>query len=104
MASAMRISTGSGEDPFAKVKGLIANMIEKLEDTQQADASHNAYCEKEIAFSKTKKAEKSTDIQKLSTSIDQMSARAAQLKEQVASLQKGLAELASSQAEMTKMR
>jgi hypothetical protein len=104
MASAMRLSTGSGQDPFAKVKGLIANMISRLEESQSADTSHNAYCEKETAESNEKKADKASDLQKISTRIDQMLARSAQLKEQVASLQKALADLASSEAEAQKMR
>jgi chromosome segregation ATPase len=104
MASAMRLSSGSDQDPFAKVKGLIADMITKLEDAASADSSHKAYCDKELAESSAKKDEKTTDIEKLSTKIDQMSARSAQLKEQVATLQKSLADLAASQAEMTKLR
>lgn len=104
MASAMHASAGSSADPFAKVKGLIADMIEKLEAEAGADATHKAFCDKELAESNEKKADKEAEINKLSSKIDQMSARSAQLKQEVARLQKGLAELAASQAEMNKMR
>merc|ERR1712087_475803 len=93
-----------GEDVFGKVKGLIADMIEKLESEAEADATHKAYCDKELAESNEKKADKKAEIAKLSTKIDQMSARSSQLKSEVAALQKSLAELAASQAEMDKLR
>merc|ERR1712060_1044553 len=67
-------------------------------------ATHKAYCDKELAESREKKADKKAEIAKLSTKIDQMSARSAQLKSEVAALEKSLAELAASQAEMNKMR
>ena len=44
MASAMR-----GDDPFGKVKGLISDMISRLEDEAAAGATENAYCDKEIS-------------------------------------------------------
>merc|ERR1719229_1880136 len=104
MASAMRFSARAGQDPFGKVKGLIADLITKLEGDAATDASHKAYCDKELAETEVKKGEKAYEIEKLSTKIAQMSARSAQLKEEVAALQKALAELAASQAEMTKLR
>jgi hypothetical protein len=104
MASAMRMSSGSGEDPFAKVKGLIADMIEKLESEAGADAKHKAYCDKEIAYADEKKANRISEIEKLTTSIDQMSARSAQLKEEIAALEKSLADVATTQAAMDKLR
>merc|ERR1740138_1564525 len=79
-------------------------MISKLEDEAEADATHEAYCDKEIAESDVKHADKTAEIAKLTAAIDQMSARSAQLKEEVAALQKSLADLAASQAEMDKMR
>jgi len=103
MSSAMRVSGALG-DPFAKVKDLISNMIEKLEDEAGADASHKAYCDKSMSESQAKQDEKRADVEKLSTSIDQMSARSAHLKEQVAGLQKALAGVASSQLEIANMR
>merc|ERR1719265_919617 len=79
-------------------------MIEKLEASGASEASHKAYCDKEISYSSQKKAEQEYDIEKLSTKLDQMSSRSATLKEQVAALQKALAQLASAQAEMDTMR
>merc|ERR1712187_132801 len=82
----------------------MGDMIEKLEGEAEADATHKAYCDKELAESNQKKADKEGEIAKLSTKIDQMTARSAQLKSEVAGLQKALAELAASQSEMNKMR
>merc|ERR1719273_792800 len=104
MATAMRISTSAGDDPFAKVKGLIMEMIKTLEAEAGADAKHKAYCDKEIAYADEKKAKRIAEIEKLTTSIDQMSARSAQLKEEIAALEKSLADLATSQAQMDKLR
>jgi len=103
MAQAIR-SSRSGEDPFAKVKSLIKNMIEKLLDDSQADATEHAFCTKEMAETEAKKADKEAAIEKLSTQIDSMNARSSKLKEQTATLQKELAALASSQAEMGRIR
>jgi chromosome segregation ATPase len=104
MADAMRLSTHGGDGPFQKVKAMIANMIERLENDASDDANHKSYCDKELSESQTKKAEISASLDKVNSKIDQMTARSAQLKEEVGNLQKALAELAASQAEMMKMR
>merc|ERR1719215_1910201 len=104
MGSAISLSSKIGEDPFAKIQGLIQDMIEKLEKEAEADATHKAFCDKELAETKEKKADKTAEMEKLSTQIDKMSARSSQLKEEIADLEKALSELASSQAQMDRMR
>jgi len=104
ISSAMRFASAQNADPFAKVKGLITDMISRLEEDAKTDASHKAYCDKETGEASAKKVEKKALIEKLSIEIDSMSARSAKLKEEVAALQKQLAELAASQAEMDKIR
>merc|ERR1711920_886293 len=85
-------------------KGLISDMIARLEQEAGADATKKAYCDKELSETNTKKEEKSNEIAKLSTRIDRITARSAQLKEEVAALQNQLAKLAKSQADMDKLR
>merc|ERR1719446_600186 len=91
-------------DIFSKVKGLISDMIEKLLAEAEADATEKAFCDKELAETNQKKADKEAAIEKLSTQIDSQTAKSAKLKEEVATLQKELAALAKAQAEMDKLR
>merc|ERR1711972_1287522 len=98
MGSAISLSSKLGEDPFAKIKGLIQDMIEKLEKEAEADATHKAHCDKELAESNEKKADKTAEIEKLTTQIDQMTAKSKTLKEEVAALQNALSKLAAAQA------
>jgi len=103
MAVAMR-QGGKSRDPFAKVKGLINDMIEKLLKEAEADATEKAFCDKEMAETEQKKADKEAAIEKLDTQIDSQNARSAKLKEEVATLEKELSALAKAQAEMDKIR
>merc|ERR1740121_661458 len=104
MASAMHYGSVDSEDPFTKVRQLIMDMITKLEKEAGADASHKAYCDKELGETLSKKDQKEQEIDKLTAQIDSDTARSQQLKEQVATLQEELAELATAQAEATKIR
>merc|ERR1719160_32325 len=104
MAMASHMSTKAGEDPFAKVKGLIMDMIDRLLKEAEAEAGHKAYCDKEMAETKQKKDDLNAEIDKMTSKIDKMSSESAMLKEQIAVLQKELADLAKSQAEMDKIR
>jgi len=104
MASAVRASNGAGEDIFAKVKGLIADMITKLEDEAASDASKKAFCDKEMSETKEKQSDKNNAIQQLSIAIDEMEARSGQLREEVAELEKAIGQLIKAQAEMDKIR
>jgi hypothetical protein len=104
MAAAIRYSSTSGADPFAKVKQLIQGLLESLEKAAQTEASHKAYCDKELGDTLEKKSDREADLSKLTTKIDSMSSKSVQLKAEVADLQKALAELAKAQATMTKVR
>jgi chromosome segregation ATPase len=98
------LHSGSGSDPFAKIRSLITDMIEKLQQEAEGDATEKAYCDKELAETEGKKADKDAQIEKLSTQMDKMTARSAKLKEEVAELQKSLSDLAKSQREMDTLR
>jgi len=104
MLAAERFGSSNGDDPFAKVKGLVEDMIQKLEAEAEADATKKAYCDKELAETNEKNTDKSAEIHKLTTKIDVMTSRSTMLKGEVVDLQKALSELAASQAEMAKLR
>jgi len=104
MSSAMRLGVSAGEDPFAKVKSLITDMIATLEGDAESDASHKEYCDKELAAANAKKADLTAESDKLSTKIAQDKAASAKLKEEVSTLNSELASMASAKAEADKLR
>jgi chromosome segregation ATPase len=102
IASAMKLNTGA--DVFAKIKGMIGDMIEKLEQEAAEAAELKEWCDKEIAESTAKRDDEKALFDKLSSKLDTASAESAKLKEEVATLQKELADLAKSQADATRIR
>merc|ERR1719326_888950 len=102
MASAIRLN--HGEDVFAKIKSMISDMVEKLEQEAAEAAELKQWCDKELGEATAKKEDSTAVFEKLTTSIDSKSAKSKKLKEEVATLQKELAELAETQQEMDKVR
>jgi len=104
ISAVIRYGSTSGEDPFVKIRGLIADMITKLEKEAQSESTEKAYCDEEMAKTATKKQELNYEISKLTAKLDKSAAKSASLKDDVKTAQKDLAALAKSQAEMDSMR
>jgi len=104
VAAVLQYGAQNGEDPFAKVKGLIQDMITQLEEEAAAEAQEKAYCDEQLAKTQAKKEELDDDIEKLTVKIDQATSKSAKLKEEVQELESELAALTKLQAEMDKIR
>jgi hypothetical protein len=104
MAAVIRYGASAGEDPFAKVKGMISDLIAKLESEAGSEATEKAYCDEQLSKTEAKKGELQFDLQKLSAKIDKAASGSAGLKEEVKELQAELAMLMKQQAEADKIR
>jgi len=100
----LKYGASTGEDPFGKIKGMIGDMINKLEQEAQSEAVEKAYCDEELAKTEAKKEELETDVERVSTKIDKKAAKSTKLKEEVAELQNELAALAKTTIEMDNSR
>merc|ERR1719389_167489 len=104
IGAVIRFGASAGEDPFTKVKGLIVDMISKLEAEAKSEATEKAYCDEELAKTEAKKGELEAEISKLTSKIDINAAKSAGLKQDVKDLEAELAQLAKEQAEMDSIR
>merc|ERR1719316_6691 len=103
LADRVQAASMMGEDPFAKIKGLIQEMIEKLEADAAKEASHKAFCDKEMKETKAKK-EAESDLDTLGTKIDKATAKIAKLKEEIATLEAELLAIAEAQKKADEIR
>merc|ERR1719213_1541160 len=78
---------------------MIQEMIEKLVAEAQKEASHKAFCDKEMSETKAKRDDKQSDLDDLNTKIDAATSKIAKLKEDIATLQSELAAIAKAQKE-----
>jgi len=104
LASRIQAVVRYGADPFAKVKGLIQDMIAKLETNAGAEATEKAYCDEQTSKTEAKKEELEAEVAKMTSKIDRKSAKTASLKADAKVLQSELAALAKEQAQMDQIR
>merc|ERR1719464_1681959 len=104
LLAARMTSSSRGGGQFDKIKGLIRDMIAKLEGEADADASRKSWCDRNLADAHQRKSDKTDEIAKLTSRINLMSARSTQLKSEVAALQGELAKLAKSQLQLDSLR
>merc|ERR1719428_1976349 len=94
----------AASDPFAKIKGLINDMIEKLLKEAQEEATHEAFCQEEMGKSKKSQADKQMKLDKFSTRVDEGSSKVETLTNEIKTLEAEVAEIDKAQAEATKIR
>jgi len=92
------------DDPFAKVKKLIQELIERLLTEAANEADQKGWCDKAIADAKQKRTYAAEEIADLNVKMAKLEALSDKLGEELDELAKGIAELKASQAEAEKIR
>jgi DNA repair exonuclease SbcCD ATPase subunit len=67
------------EDPFAKIKTMIQELIERLLEEQADEATHKGYCDEEIAKTVKDRDYRLRDIDELNSNLEKHNARTAKL-------------------------
>jgi chromosome segregation ATPase len=92
------------ESPFAKVIQMIKELIARLEEEAEAEASHKAWCDDELHKNKKKRDLKSSEVSVLKAKMEQLDAEIKTLAGQIAVLAKEQQELSVAMQEATKTR
>merc|ERR1719191_370628 len=100
----MEMAGSAAMDPFGKIKGLIEEMIAKLVQEANEEATQKAFCDEEMGKSKKAAAEKGLTLDKLQSRLDKASARKAELEQSIKDLESEIATLDAGTAEATKIR
>jgi chromosome segregation ATPase len=100
----MEMVSAASSDPFEKVRGLIEEMITKLVNEANEEATQKAFCDEEMGKSKKAQAEKSMTVDKLTSRIDKASTTKAELEMKIKELEGEIAALDKATAEATKIR
>merc|ERR1719335_418841 len=94
----------AASDPFAKIKGLINDMIEQLLKEAQEEATHEAFCQEEMGKSKKSQEDKQMKLDKFTARVDEATSKVAELTEAIKTLEAEVAEIDKATAEATKIR
>jgi len=100
----MELASRAKADPFAKIKGLIQDMVDKLMNEANEEASHKAFCDEELTKSGKSREEKEFKMDDFQGRMDSASSGISVLTEQVKTLQSEIADIDVAQREAAKVR
>mmetsp|Transcript_93019 Transcript_93019/g.248976 ORF Transcript_93019/g.248976 Transcript_93019/m.248976 type:complete len:674 (-) Transcript_93019:52-2073(-) len=104
LASQISSVAVSGDDVFAKVKGLIRDMLQKISEKARADAKEHEWCTTKTKETEAKKADHESEVAKLNSRSDRAKSAIARAEADIAQLEAELGALAKMQAEMDQQR
>merc|ERR1719482_669295 len=97
----MEMVSAATADPFEKIRGLIEQMVSKLQSEANEEATQKQFCDEETQKSNAAKTDKGMTIDKIENRLSTAKATKAQLEQSVKDLQAELATLDKSTAEAT---
>merc|ERR1719359_915614 len=98
------IAARAREDPFAKIKGMIKDLIVKLMEEANSEADSHAYCETELATNKQTREIKSSEVEDLTANLEEQEALFEKLTTEIAALSDAIAETKAAQSKATGIR
>jgi len=98
------LATKIASDPFAKIKKLIQELIERLLKESAEEANQKGYCDKATADATQKRSYSADQVEELNAKLAKLTALSSKLGEQIATLAGEIKELNTAQGEAKKER
>merc|ERR1712216_835282 len=93
-----------GNDPFKKVRKMIRDLIQRLQEEAAEEAEHKGWCDNELASNEQTRKEKTEQVEMLHAEIDELEADIAKLTNEITELIDGIAAIDKAVKEATQMR
>jgi chromosome segregation ATPase len=100
----MELASAATQDPFAKIRGLIEDMVAKLVAEANEEATQKDFCDQEKAKSSKEQAAKTMRADDLRARIDSATSAKETLSEKIKELQAEIAEIDAADGEAAKIR
>merc|ERR1719159_1547859 len=98
------LATRVAEDPFAKVKKMIKDLIIRLMEEANQETEHKGWCDAELSVNKVTREKKTEGVNTLTAQAEQLTADIAKLTQEVADLPAEVTALDKAVAEATAIR
>jgi len=98
------LAVHAAQDPFAKVKKMIKDMVFKLMEEATEEAEHKGFCDTELGTNKITRDAKTADSEELSAQIEGLSAEIKKLTMEIADLSDQVTAIDTAVAQMTTER
>jgi len=92
------------DDPFKKVKKMIQDLIYRLMEEANSEATQKGWCDEELATNEQTRKAKSKEVDTLTSEIDALGAEIAKLTEDITELSADVAKIDKAMAEASELR